>query len=399
MTKFQRETIIETPMYADDLRTVRLRIAAGASLHISEVRRRKGDIFYGKTPGGWALLADNGKEYINIHSCAICMEYADPEMGLAEHKEPSFELTCCGVRTHVHCLENMLKAGSTGKMISLSYASCFACRTSFLDRSQHWPGHLWKLVEDAKSLKATIDRITEAKDFGLPEEEKGNGLFFMCQKCNHPFCAGKVSCAEEFELDPANLICDGCQWAVEAKDNRCFKHGKDYALFKCDFCCNVASWACYSHHYCNYCHDHGGYKHPTPCPGGDLCPLGMPHPPPIQKDDINKSILSFVIGCRKCSNPHATIDYQSSNLNPFDNNEKGDRRKNAVQLFDYNKKKKRPEIPEDCDLQGFHLFETSDEEDELEDKLFCIEVPESKRTEVYIHKIEDPPVMIPAQSS
>merc|ERR550525_339387 len=264
-----------------------------------------------------------------------------------------------------------MKAGSTGKMLSTGYASCFACRTSFLGeamRGQYWPGAMYCLIEDAKSLQKTIERMTQAKEFGLPEEEKGNWAFFKCNKCKHPFCAGKISCAEEFELDPSKLICDGCQWALESKDHRCFKHGKDYAIFKCDFCCNVASWACWSHHYCNYCHDHGGYKHPTPCPGGKCCPLGMPHPPPIQKNDINNYVMSFVIGCRKCSNPHAEIDYQSQNLNPFNIKADDSRKQNMVQLFEYNKKKKRAEIPEDCDLLGFHLFDKSDNDEEQVDE-------------------------------
>jgi hypothetical protein len=186
-------------------------------------------------------------------------------------------------------------------------------------------------------------------NLGLSEEEQGGWAYYDCTDCNHPFCGGKISCAEEFDLDPSTMICPGCSWASEADDNRCFEHGMDYAIFKCDFCCGPATYACGSHHYCWFCHDHGGYQNPTPCPGGKKCPLGMPHPPPIQASHMSNRVVGYVIGCRKCDNPSAPIEHKSYNINPFLEQDNG----NAVEMFDYKKAKAAKDalLEADCEQE------------------------------------------------
>jgi len=345
----KRETILPTSLFADDFKTLRIQIAVGVSLQVTVYSHRDDKVF-GLTPGGWALLRDGFTEYVALETCPVCLDSIDTD--LYPSGEPFLTLGCCGTKMHVSCAERMADAGGSGKMITFNHLTCPNCRTFYGDipygKQPPWPGKIADALSDAKSLQKTILRMTEARDLGLPKEERGNWAFFDCGQCRHPFCAGKISCAEEFDLDPSTLICDGCQWSQEAKDHRCFKHGKDYAIFKCDFCCNVASWACYSHHYCNYCHDHGGYQHPTPCPGGNKCPLGMAHPPPVQKDDINKYVVSFVIGCRKCQDPNCDIEYHSDNLDPFKlEQEKGYRMNNVVDLFDYRTKEPAKPIIEE----------------------------------------------------
>jgi len=362
-----RRTNRPTPIFADDFTTVRLTIAKGMQLHISKVREVN-RAAYGKTPGGWALIHDERAEfYIGTGDCLICFDSTDPLLGCTTL---STEMRCCKAQVHDACLEAMVKAGHSGKTIGFNHVKCPGCRTSMVDPYRGgWRGNLYQLMNQERRLFLQIKKMTENQNKGLPKEEQGDWAFFKCVECTHPFCGGKISCAEEFKLDPATMVCDGCDWAKDAEDHRCFEHGKDFAVFKCDFCCSPASWACGSVHYCTYCHDHGGYQHPTPCPGPDKCPLGIPHPPPITPQESGRYTISFVIGCHKCNNPDAKVEYKSYNPDPFKMEEMKKKHANIVMKFEYSKYNWNT-----VDLKGGHLFDDgksdySDSEEELEDKL------------------------------
>merc|ERR1712224_495755 len=73
-------------------------------------------------------------------------------------------------------------------------------------------------------------------------------------------------------------------------------HGPGSAIFKCDYCCDLAVWDCGEPlgHFCDRCHRNAGSNEYFPCPGPELCVLGIPHPP---NDDANRS---FVCGCTRC---------------------------------------------------------------------------------------------------
>merc|ERR1712107_414928 len=102
----------------------------------------------------------------------------------------------------------------------------------------------------------------------------------QCYDCMEPFCAGKVDCAGSGHLEQAALRCPACEWTSAARlnDHRCMVHGHQYAMFKCDSCCAVATWNCFSNHYCERCHNQASQAKHYPCPGPGKCPLGMPHP-------------------------------------------------------------------------------------------------------------------------
>merc|ERR1712072_1111594 len=76
-------------------------------------------------------------------------------------------------------------------------------------------------------------------------------------------------------------------------------------MFKCDSCCDIAVWNCEYHHYCERCHEEACQPKTYPCPGPDLCPLGMPHPRNLEAD-LNDAESSdahhqpFVVGCTAC---------------------------------------------------------------------------------------------------
>jgi len=69
---------------------------------------------------------------------------------------------------------------------------------------------------------------------------------------------------------------------------------------KCDSCCAIATWNCFSNHYCERCHNEASSAKHYPCPGPASCPLGIPHPPNSEAIHCQSSAASFVIGCRAC---------------------------------------------------------------------------------------------------
>ena len=80
---------------------------------------------------------------------------------------------------------------------------------------------------------------------------------------------------------------------------KCKVHGYKAAIYKCDSCCSVATFDCRSNHYCSSCHNRPHEAKNNPCPGPELCPLGIPHPP--NKSGIHGQVdFGFVIGCSRC---------------------------------------------------------------------------------------------------
>lgn len=55
-----------------------------------------------------------------------------------------------------------------------------------------------------------------------------------------------------------------------------------------------------SNHYCNRCHDLASDPKHYPCPGPDLCPLGIPHPANVEAVHESGQHKSFVLGCTAC---------------------------------------------------------------------------------------------------
>jgi len=177
-------------------------------------------------------------------------------------------------------------------------------------------------------------------------------VFKKCFKCKSPYSAGKAECAagmgggggggaaagadgvdgadggvlDEMPAErPEDAICSGCRDS-DAGIRQCAKHGKDYVLWKCRYCCDrLSSYECFDYlHVCEPCHSYqkldtllnfnqkvgeddplrGGvpgaemiYANKKQlweydqCPGPDQCKLGCAHPP---------HGLEFCFGCSKC---------------------------------------------------------------------------------------------------
>merc|ERR1712061_891111 len=107
-------------------------------------------------------------------------------------------------------------------------------------------------------------------------------VIYLCTECCNPFCAGRTDCIAAFE-EPAteSFRCPSCDWLHQQSHRgwgqECLVHGSSFALYKCDYCCNPAVWDCGGTHFCDRCHCCDGTYYP--CPGPELCPLGIPHLP------------------------------------------------------------------------------------------------------------------------
>lgn len=288
----------------------KITVRKGVNLQILELKRfekyENSEWLFARTPAGWALIQKDYNEFLDVNRCPVCLDTTD--FGNCEEKTP-----CCGKDVHIDCMVAQINAGHSGKLLGFNHLKCPCCRDYFDRRGNWWglPEKLRQAMKPHKEMRDKIEYLSNQADEALEEgEEKGGWAFFNCQDCNKPFCGGKVSCAQELNLDTKKMTCSECMWQTEAKDHRCFKHGRKYAIFKCDSCCAPASWSCTSNHYCERCHNQAGRNKFYPCPGGDKCSLGIPHPANIGASHMSQRTVSFVIGCEKCDLGEAAVAYE-----------------------------------------------------------------------------------------
>jgi len=286
---------------------------------------------FGKSSAGWLLMRHDNVIYVEEEACPTCL------CELCE--EPSFKLPCCENSLHTQCFIRQIDSFKGG-LWRETHICCPLCRQNYFEgvrsRQYYWMDYqplqstLYKdpafnyenfesmIVQNRRTYNKVKELLKE-KDDALPEEERGGWAVKICDLCREPGVAGKLSCAEEMNLDlEAPYTCDKCEWGKEAKDHRCFLHGKKYAMFKCDSCCNPATWDCFSNHYCERCHNMAGATKDFPCPGPDKCPLGIAHPR-NSHGRHGENDIGFVLGCFKCVDPTYEVNssYEEHAPDPF----------------------------------------------------------------------------------
>ena len=132
--------------------------------------------------------------------------------------------------------------------------------------------------------------------------------YYQCFKCKVPYFGGMKDCiaaqAAAADFKPEDLVCAKCSSkSLGLGSSNCPKHGTDYIEFKCKFCCSISQWFCWGNtHFCEPCHKrqcNGDYvsrkkvSELPKCPGKDLCPLKVAHPP---------NGTEFSLGCAICRN-------------------------------------------------------------------------------------------------
>lgn len=225
--------------------------------------------------------------------CAIC--------GVdALRRFPLVSIRGCNHVFHQKCLQERFQKSSNP--ISLNFYCCPLCN---VDINYGVDDGLLRKFDALKGdLLQRIPPILEEYkiDLSMAEDDPKyvhEGLkklnFYSCFKCKSVYFGGLHECGEQIVLPDEEMICGGCRG--------CDIHGSDHMIYKCRFCCDVATYFCFGHtHFCTPCHDnawgfvHGAFNNflkskAKPCGGPGKCPLDGVHAPNGEE---------FVIGCGAC---------------------------------------------------------------------------------------------------
>jgi E3 ubiquitin-protein ligase MYCBP2 len=204
---------------------------------------------------------------------------------------PCIELDC-GHIFHLQCVKNKLNSSFPTEYISFNYVNCSMCSY----RMSHPALNLIMkdIQQDYKIIEQNIIEIVKEEQIDKKITDVRDDTRFYkcnkCDKCDSIYFGGMANCIAENNLDQNNN--NKCPKCSTIGKTICDKHGKDYVLYKCCFCCNVFVWDCGSALFCQPCHIHLRQTI-IPCPGTEKCILGTEHPE-------NKIKNRFAIGCSLC---------------------------------------------------------------------------------------------------
>ena len=248
--------------------------------------------------------------------CMIC--WTDPlSMG------PCIQLSSCGHVFHAECLEALVAARWNGPRIDFGFLNCPMCKTRMeapeLDAVLAPLRELEAKMEGKLELRAQFMRLGEAEEVTTAGSEyygdvmayaRHRIMYFLCSECDEPYFGGDYRCVAagggDREFDPSELVCGGCSARASGVE-LCSKHGAEYMVYKCRYCCAPSVWFCFgTTRFCDPCHNNvsavqgiaeGGDA--PKCPVGPVCtqlpdgpcPLGIKHP------DVGSE---FCMGCGLC---------------------------------------------------------------------------------------------------
>ena len=217
----------------------------------------------------------------------------------------------CSHVFHYDCVIDRLTNRWNTHEVNLKFTQCPICNQNISAFFKKWEDtqlmqeisalrqHLRFLVQTQTQTENIVLSFPNDSDLFLEE-----GLrvlnFYECNSCKSIYFGGTRVCGEAGVTSniSSELICPSCR-------NQCDKHGEEQMIFKCRFCCTIASYFCFGHsHFCESCHPNAfallqgskqNYlKQTVPqCSGKDNCPLGIDHPPNGEE---------FAIGCAICKN-------------------------------------------------------------------------------------------------
>jgi len=367
----QNTPVYERPLHPENVNRGRpvLYLLPDREILFTEVHETT-DYKYGKITNGWVLMKFKDEVFFEEDPCPVC--YCPPDNAIT--------LPCCNNKMCADCFLMQLKSGAKqdAKKYDMTHMRCPFCRDIY---HNHWGQFKYGTPRDAlqkadprymsvmEPIMKTYERVKyliDEKERGLPESERGGWAIYNCEECTKHYIPGKLSCAEELELDLENtkLICGECEWQKQAQDHRCFKHGKKFAIFKCDSCCSIASWDCYSNHYCERCHNQACTAKFYPCPGPEKCPLGMAHPANCTAVH-GQNNMGFVIGCYKCQDEsYQAESYNDGAPDPFLIDQQKDRNFRAMFAYEAKIEEEKHLLNEGLAAgRGYYSSDESDESD------------------------------------
>jgi len=244
---------------------------------------------------------------------AYCTQQPDDYCNICFTEElseaPCIELDC-GHIFHFQCMRQRLelKQYLDTPSVSFSCAKCPLCNICIshnsLLKEELAPIHA--LHRDVE--KMAIDQLREDGLMAVALEDDEQSLldyamkryaFYFCNICKKPYHGGLANCRDIAQgLNASDFVCSPCSGIGQEK---CKIHGKDYMVYKCKFCCSVATYFCWGNtHFCVECHkkqENHDFMTTKPkkdlpqCPGPDKCPLAIIHPANGEE---------FSIGCSLC---------------------------------------------------------------------------------------------------
>lgn len=260
--------------------------------------------------------------------CAICYDSLSDSGG-----KEVIQLTTCGHRWHLECIQQQLehvKPSPAQRLVLTGYRCALCGSTCDHPALRHMTRKTDSLQEKVDAvLKEQLQVQTEAE----LEEARRKYAIYLCSHCEEPYFGGTVDCADtaDGEVPPEERLCVACA-PTRLQQAHCrhpLQH-RAYHLWKCRYCCKVASHVCYGTvHFCQDCHDRnservarrrqqGGPNNNEPpscltaisCPGGDACPY--PRPPGVTHHQNGRAAeCEQVYSCGLCqSNPTADHAFQ-----------------------------------------------------------------------------------------
>lgn len=218
------------------------------------------------------------KEFINRSTpCYICLDDNDGKHIILK----------CKHGVHANCLETQVRHIKTVGQIPAKFGQCGICST-------------W-----IQTKKLTHDLHSDVKELRRYYELWGKGKHsrvYRCYICANLFHEKKPRCADDIqEATPSTIRCMKCV-------NLCDKHGDEYLVYKCRFCCKIATYHCGNgNHMCNECHE---IQTPKPCIGILGGCIG---------DHITNGEGSQCYGCAMCTSNSISIPTPTSHAvsNPY----------------------------------------------------------------------------------
>jgi len=158
----------------------------------------------------------------------------------------------CGHIFHHRCINRKLEEKWSSPRIEFGFINCPLCKI----RISHPMIDLSEMQTLHRELeKQTYDLMIEEQLLNEDELQDahneyyqnpcGFGLykklaFYTCHQCKKPYYGGMAQCLDGLEeVKETDFICSACS-GIGAES--CVKHGKDFVVYKCKFCCSVSQF-------------------------------------------------------------------------------------------------------------------------------------------------------------
>jgi E3 ubiquitin-protein ligase MYCBP2 len=264
---------------------------------------------------------------------------------------PCIELDC-GHIFHYECIQRRLESGNDEAAVNFAFVKCPLC-SMFIGHCNLFSDELRRvqclyrdlemrayrqLKEDEPPMPMPMpmaiaiarDDADDADDSddsdAMASDAVGYAMkryaFYNCHICKKPYYGGLANCRDIAQgLHASDFVCPACSGIGM---DSCQIHGRDYMLYKCKFCCSVATYFCWgTTHFCINCHrkqeNHDfmttkSRSDLAQCPDANACPLKVEHPPNGEE---------FSLGCSLCRGSDNFVTHQTNPPQKKDNSSSG----------------------------------------------------------------------------